>query len=283
MDNKIIELNNVTRRFGEKQVLKGITLHVNKGEIFGLLGPSGAGKTTSINILTGQLSCGGSAQIFGISCEKIGREIYRRTGTVLDNCGLYERLSCADNLRLFAQIHQTPMFRVREVLHQVGLDGCEGKKVKTLSKGMKQRLGLARAILHNPELIFMDEPTSGLDPATASEIHALMNELRRKGTTIFLTTHNMDEAYRMCGRIALLSEGKMVAYGEPAAICRQHCRTAALNIVTADGEKLLLSNSPDHADVIAGLMRSGQLRSIHSCEPDLGTVFLSLTGKELDQ
>lgn len=282
MTEKIIELNAASVRFGEKQVLKGISFHVNKGEIFGLLGPSGAGKTTIINILTGQLSCGGEAGIFGKNCDKIGREVYRRTGAVLDNCGLYERISCEDNLKLFARIHHVPSSDIAEALHVVGLDGCEKKKVKALSKGMKQRLALARAILHRPELLFLDEPTSGLDPATASEIHALMNDLRRRETTIFLTTHNMDEAYHMCDRIALLHEGNIVEYGVPAEICRRHCKTADLSIITNDEEKLLLTNSPENADKIAALIRDGRLKSIHSSEPDLGTVFLRLTGKELD-
>ena len=255
-DNSVILLKDVTRSFGEKQVLKGVSFNVNKGEIFGLLGPSGAGK---------------------------GREVYRRTGAVLDNAGLYERLSCADNLKMYARIHRVRFSRIKEVLALVGLEGCEGKRVRALSKGMKQRLSLARAILHRPELLFLDEPTSGLDPATASEIHSLMNDLRRNGTTIFLTTHNMDEAYRMCDRIALLSEGTIVECGEPAGLCRRYCSNAELNIVTDDEQKMSLENTPENAEAIASLIRSGRLKSIHSSEPDLGTVFLRLTGKELDK
>lgn len=279
----IINLHNVTRCFGEKQVLKGITFEVCNGEIFGLLGPSGAGKTTLINILTGQLSCGGKAEIFGTDCGSIGSELYRRTGAVLDNCGLYERLSCLDNLRLHARIHSVPFSRIDEALQKVGLAESANKRVKDLSKGMKQRLALARAILHEPELIFMDEPTSGFDPSTALEIHNLMKELRGKGTTIFLTTHNMDEAYRMCDRIALLHEGRIVELGDPAEICRRHCGSSILNIITTDGEKSEIDNSPENADAVAQLIREGRLKAIHSSEPDLGTVFLKLTGKELDK
>ena len=282
-NGSVISLEHVTRSFGDRLILKSVSLNVNKGEIFGLLGPSGAGKTTIINILTGQLSCGGSAEIFGVSCGKIGGEVYRRTGAVLDNCGLYERLTCADNLRLYARIHGVAFSRIKEALSLVGLDGCEGKKVKALSKGMKQRLALARAILHKPELLFLDEPTSGLDPATAAEIHSLMNDLRRDGTTVFLTTHNMDEAYRMCDRIALLSDGTIVECGEPGELCRRHCSTSELRIVAVDGEKLSIANTPENAEAVAGLIRGGRLQSIHSSEPDLGTVFLRLTGKELDK
>ena len=279
----LISLNGVTRRFGSREVLRGISFDVRRGEIFGLLGPSGAGKTTLIRILTGQLSHRGSAEIFGIPCSRIGCDLYRRIGAVMDNGGLYERLTCEENLRLHARIHNVPNARVNEVLRQVGLDDSGKKRVKALSKGMKQRLALARAVLHEPELLFMDEPTSGLDPATASRIHGMMSELRAKGTTILLTTHNMDEAYRLCDRIALLCEGEIVAYGAPDELCRQYCDSRLLHIVTTDGTQLEIENDPACAGQLARLISEGRLKAIHSSEPDLGTVFLKLTGKELDR
>ncbi|MDD6396567.1 MAG: ABC transporter ATP-binding protein [Firmicutes bacterium] len=278
-----IKLENVTRAFGEKQVLKGISLDISEGEIFGLLGPSGAGKTTIINILTGQLSCGGRAEIFGTDCGRIGRKVYREIGAVLDNCGLYERLTCMDNMKLFAGIHNVPFGQIGGILEKVGLTGSEKIKAGKMSKGMKQRLQLARAILHQPKLLFLDEPTSGLDPSTAAEIHTLMQELQKNGTTIFLTTHNMDEAYRMCDRIALLNEGNIAECGNPAEICRKHCSVSEFNIITSDEEKLSIPNIPESAGQIAELIRSGKIKAIHSAEPDLGTVFLKLTGKELAQ
>ncbi len=278
-----IKLENVTRSFGEKQVLKGISLDISEGEIFGLLGPSGAGKTTIINILTGQLSCGGHAEIFGTDCGKIGRKVYREIGAVLDNCGLYERLSCLENMKIFARIHNVPFKQIGDILGKVGLTGSEKIKAGKMSKGMKQRLQLARAILHKPKLLFLDEPTSGLDPATAAEIHTLMKELQRNGTTIFLTTHNMDEAYRMCDRIALLNEGSIAECGDPAEICRKHCSVSEFNIVTSDEEKITLPNLPESAEQVAQMIRDGKIKAIHSAEPDLGTVFLKLTGKELAQ
>lgn len=278
-----IKLENVTRAFGEKQVLKGISLDISEGEIFGLLGPSGAGKTTIINILTGQLSCGGRAEIFGTDCAGIGRKVYREIGAVLDNCGLYERLTCMDNMKLFAGIHNVPLGQIGGILEKVGLTGSEKIKAGKMSKGMKQRLQLARAVLHQPKLLFLDEPTSGLDPSTAAEIHTLMQELQKNGTTIFLTTHNMDEAYRMCDRIALLNEGNIAECGNPAEICRKHCSVSEFNIITSDEEKLSIPNIPESAGQIAELIRSGKIKAIHSAEPDLGTVFLKLTGKELAQ
>lgn len=278
-----VKLENVTRSFGDKEVLKGISLEIREGEIFGLLGPSGAGKTTIINILTGQLSCGGHAEIFNTDCRKIGRNVYREIGTVLDNCGLYDRLTCMDNMKIFAQIHKVPFNKIGGILEKVGLKGSEKIKAGKMSKGMKQRLQLARSIIHNPKLLFLDEPTSGLDPATAAEIHALMRELQQNGTTIFLTTHNMDEAYRMCNRIALLNEGNIAECGNPAEICRRHNDVSEFNIVTSDDQKFSLPNVPDSADKIAELIRDGKIKAIHSTEPDLGTVFLKLTGKELTE
>lgn len=279
----VIELENVTCSFGKKRVLGDISVTIKEGEIFGMLGPSGAGKTTLINILTGQLPYGGRARIFDIECAEIGRVVYENIGAVLDKCGLYERLSCMDNMKLFARIHDVPQSRIAEILAKVGLQGAERVRVGKLSKGMKQRLQLARAVLHRPKLLFLDEPTSGLDPSTAAAIHALMKELQAGGTTLFLTTHNMDEAYRMCGRIALLNEGVIAECGSPPAICRRHCIRSEFNIITSDGAEIALPHSPDSADTIAALIRGGKLRAIHSSEPDLGTVFLQLTGKELLQ
>lgn len=276
-----IDLKNVACSFGSKQVLQGISLQIYAGEIFGMLGPSGAGKTTLINILTGQLPYGGRAAIFDTECNKIGREVYRDIGVVLDKCGVYERLSCMDNMKLFARIHNVPRSRICEVLTMVGLKGSERVKAGKFSKGMKQRLQLACAVLHEPKLLFLDEPTSGLDPSTAAEIHLLMKRLSENGTTIFMTTHNMDEAYRMCSRIALLNEGMIAECGDPSEICRKHCTQSEFSIVTSDNEKILLPNSPESADKIAELIVNRKIRAIHSAEPDLGTVFLKLTGREL--
>lgn len=276
-----LELKDVTCSFGKKQVLSGISLTIQEGEIFGMLGPSGAGKTTLINILTGQLPYGGRARIFDTECSAIGRGVYETIGAVLDKCGPYERLSCMDNMKLFARIHDVPSSHIAEVLRQVGLDDAARTKVGKLSKGMRQRLQLACAVLHRPRLLFLDEPTSGLDPATAAAIHALMREWQQSGTTIFLTTHNMDEAYRMCDRIALLNEGVIAEYGSPPDICRRHCTRSELRIVTTDGQYLSMPNDPDSAEPLAALIRGGSLRTIHSAEPDLGTVFLKLTGREL--
>lgn len=276
-----ININEVTKTFGEKEVLKNISFTVPAGEIFGLLGPSGAGKTTLIKILTGQLSYTGSAEIMGKSCDKLDRTIYSEIGMMMDNSGVYERLTCYDNLILFSRFHNVEKKAVSSILDRVGLKNTKAIAGK-LSKGMKQRLILARALLHRPKLLFLDEPTSGLDPATANEIHKLLLELKAEGTTIFLTTHNMVEAHKLCDHIALLNEGSIVEFGIPDELCRKYNKENVITILSDDGNTLTLLNSPDSAERIAELIRNNQVEAIHSSEPTLETVFMKLTGRELD-
>lgn len=278
----MIELTDIEQRFGEKEVLKGITLRVRAGEIFGLLGPSGAGKTTLIKIVTGQLRpTGGSAVTNGTQAAEMTGTMYRRIGMMMDVPGLYGRLSCYDNLKLFARLYEIPEKRIHEVLEKVGLSEAEKRPVEKLSKGMKGRLALARAVMNSPALLFLDEPTSGLDPAAARRIHELILEEQAKGTTVFLTTHNMAEAEKLCGHIALLHEGKIIEYGGPKEICRKYDHRKKLKIRLYDGRCLEIGNDKDAAEAVGGYLRQGLLETIHSTEPNLETVFMELTGREL--
>lgn len=276
-----IQVEKVSKAFGQREVLKEVSFTVASGEIFGLLGPSGAGKTTLIKVLTGQLSYTGNAMILGKSCNRLDRRIYADIGMVLDNCGLYERLSCFDNLMIFAKLHGVPKQAVKQLLERVGLK--DGKiSAGKISKGMAQRLVLARALLHNPKLLFLDEPTSGLDPSTADEIHKLLLELGRKGTTIFLTTHNMAEAHTLCDHIALLNEGTIIEYGNPDELCRKYNRENTISIICKDGSSVSFPNSPEYAGKITDYLVQDNVAAIHSSEPNLKTVFMTLTGRELD-
>ena len=210
----MIQMTNIVKRFGEQTVLSDVSFEVNEREIFGLMGPSGAGKTTIINILTHQLDADGGSFSTGAAMLE--------TGLMLDADGLYVRLTCLENLNVFAEVYGIPRSKSLDALRNVGLEDAAKKPVNALSKGMRQRLALARAILHEPKVLFLDEPTSGLDPSTAKGIQKLIRNLCGNGVTIFLTTHNMDEAISLCNHVALLHKGKIVEYGVPAEICKRH-------------------------------------------------------------
>lgn len=281
-DDSII-IKNINQKFGNKTVLKDINLTLRKGEILGLLGPSGAGKTTLIKILTGQLmQTGGSAQVLGTDTRRLTSDIYTKMGMVLDNTGLYERLSCRDNLAVFAEIYRLPKEKIREILKDVGLLEAEKRPVNKLSKGMKQRLVMARALMHDPEILFLDEPGSALDPATVEEIHSLIRREQAKGATIFLTTHNMEEAAKLCNHVALLHEGEIVEYGNPEEICRKYNHQNRIKILLKNGDEVFFQNESKAAGKIQELFASEQVESIHSTEPDLETVFLELTGRRFE-
>lgn len=280
--NEVIEMNNVKKEFGNKTVLSDVSFSVGKGQIFGLLGPSGAGKTTIINILTGQIRpTDGTAKLLGFDSAKLADGIYNKIGMVLDESGVYNRLSVADNMIMFADIYGVNRKHIKEVIDKVGLLDAMKKPVETLSKGMKQRLVLARAILHSPELLFLDEPTSGLDPATALRIHELIREQQKRGCTIFLTTHNMEEATAMCDTIILLNEGRLVERGVPLELCRKYNKDNLIYIMTKEGKELKLDNNQSSAKKITHLFSENQVESIHSSEPNLETVFITLTGRKL--
>lgn len=279
-----ITLKNISKSFGENQVLSSISLTIEKGEIFGLLGPSGAGKTTLIKILTGQLKAdSGEAFLLDTDALKSNRDINKKIGMVLDNSGLYERLSVYDNLLIYANIYGLPREDIDKALIKVDLKEAKKTAAAKLSKGMKQRLILARAILNRPQILFLDEPTSGLDPATSRQLYKLFFELKGEGVTIFLTTHDMEEATRLCGRIAMLSDGKIVESGCPKAICRKYNRENRISILTGSGETLVLPNSKESVKEIERRLMNEDINTIHSSEPNLEEVFIMLTGKELIQ
>jgi ABC-2 type transport system ATP-binding protein len=279
----MIRVDRIVKHFGEQTVLFDVSFEVKEREIFGLLGPSGAGKTTIINILTGQLKVnGGETSVFGVDCGNLTDEIHAMIGMVLEDRGLYSRLSCYDNLAVFADIFHIPKSNIANVLKRINLADHLKKPVSKLSKGMAQRLVLARAILHNPKLLFLDEPTSGLDPGTMREIHKLLLELRENGTTIFLTTHNMEEAAKLCDWVALLNEGVIVENGHPDALCRKHNTVKAIHLLLKTGQNIELPCDDRAAKTIADYLSADMVESIHSSEPNLETVFIKLTGRELE-
>jgi ABC-2 type transport system ATP-binding protein len=210
------------RRKTETHALRGISFEVERGELFGLLGPNGAGKTTTIKILaTLLLPTSGSARVLGFDPARQPKEVRPRIGHVFGgDRGLYDRLSGLDNLRYFADLYRVPVRdkrrRIGELLELVKLNGRERERVETYSRGMRQRLHIARGLLHDPEILFLDEPTIGLDPVGARELRQTIAQLRHSGKTILLTTHYMYEADELCQRIGVISNGEFVAYGTPS-------------------------------------------------------------------
>ena len=219
--------------------------------------------------------------MLGIPCDHIDERIYEQIGIVTDVSGVYERMSVYDNLKYFARLLNVPLREIDPLLKRIGLYEHRKKPASKLSKGQTQRLILARAILHRPKVLFLDEPTSGLDPSTALEVHKLLMELRDEGMSIFLTTHNMEEATKLCDHVALLNEGVIVEYGSPEEICLKYNRNKKYRVQLTDGTRHLLEQNSQAAEKIASWMASGRIETLHSCEPTLETVFLEVTGREL--
>lgn len=282
MNQEQIRLDHISKQFADELVLKDIDVSLHEGEILSFLGPSGAGKTTTINIITGQLrQTSGEAYILGISTRSIDETIYEQIGLVTDSSGIYEYMTVYQNLKYFARILRVPEQRIGEVLEQVGLAEYRKKPASKLSKGQKQRLVLARAVLHKPKVLFLDEPTSGLDPSTAQEIHKMLFQLKEEGMAIFLTTHNMEEATKLSDHVALLNEGVIVEYGTPEEICLKYNRTRRYKVRLTDGSEQILEQNTETAERIAGWMRENKIETLHSCEPTLERVFLEVTGRKL--
>lgn len=223
----IIEVNNLRRMFGDNVAVDRMTFDVEPGEVFGLLGPNGAGKTTTVRLLNGILPPSeGTVRVFGLDPATRGEDIRRRTGVLTETPALYERLSARENLEFFATLQAIPesdmACSVDEMLEFFELVPRANDKVETFSKGMKQRLALARALIHEPPLLFLDEPTSGLDPEAAQQVNGLIENLTSaNGETVVLATHNLFEAQRLCDRVAVMNKGRILALGSLKELARK--------------------------------------------------------------
>ena len=278
MKKTIIEVQGLKKKFKEQEALAGIDFSIREGEIFGFLGPSGSGKTTTINILTGQLSAdAGTAQVLSAPVEDLKAEVLEQIGIVSDGSGFYEKMSLYKNLKAYAMLFGVKMTEVDELLRKVGLYDSRNKVAEKLSTGMKQRMLLVRALINQPKLLFLDEPTSGLDPSTSRTIHELLLELKAQGTTIFLTTHDMQEAALLCDRLALLSKGKLVEVGSPHEIIQKYNTDKKVRLEYVD-----LTTKTVAFEELQGGMDLANVISIHSCEPTLEDVFITLTGGTLN-
>ncbi|MEN1968025.1 ABC transporter ATP-binding protein [Lentibacillus sp. N15] len=281
MEN-IIEVTGLNKVFGQKTALADVSFEVKQGEIFGLLGPSGAGKTTMIKLLTGELiRTAGEINVLGMQPEKFQSAAFKsQIGILSDNSALYERLTVFDNLKLFCKLYHAPIKQIDSILEQVNMQDEKKKQVSKLSKGMKQRVLLAKALIHQPKLVLLDEPTSALDPGNVVHIHRSLQALNEAGTTIFLNTHDMEEANALCDRVAFLHQGKLQELDEPETL-RYKYSTYAFHVETFDGERLVIEKDEASADAIAELIKSNRVKTMHTDKPTLGQIFLKVTGKEL--
>ena len=281
-EHPVIEVEDLHKHYGEVRAVDGVSFEVGQGEVFGLLGHNGAGKTTTFKMLTGRaLPTGGTAQVCGHDVVSGRERIKPLINLVFEDQNLYERLSGRDNLRLFADLYGAPKGRVEELLEMVGLLEAAGRKVKTYSSGMKQRLLVARALVNEPRVLFLDEPTRGLDPTSARELRALISGLSKQGTTVFLTTHYMEEADEICDRVAFLSQGKIVALDTPRELKLRHGeRVATVLLDNREEHDVRLDDSAD-ARRLEAWMQEGRVRSIHSREGTLEDVFVEFAGRPL--
>lgn len=278
----VIQVNELKKSFGKEQALKGISFEVGKGEIFGLLGPSGSGKTTTIKLMTGEFApLSGDIEVNGTGAKHFRKTSYiKNLGILSEKSSLYERLTVKDNLELFRKLYGAPGIMVDKVLKDVGLEDEKEKRVSKLSKGMKQRILLCKAVLHKPDILFLDEPTSALDPTTTEKIHNMLERVRDEGTTIMLTTHNMDEATRLCDHVAFLDEGVIQDYGSPSDL-RHKYKKNEIHLTYQTGQVQKIDRNETNGQLVQEAVVDTDVVDIRTDFPTLGEVFKKVTGKEL--
>lgn len=270
---------------GVSPAVDGLTFEVAAGEVFGFLGPSGAGKTTTQKILTRLLAAyGGEVRVFGRELSTWGDDYFERVGVGFEQPALFGKLTAAENLRLFAALYAGPVAEPEQLLAAVGLAEAAGTRAGELSRGMQTRLGVARALLHRPDLVFLDEPTSGLDPVNARLVKDLVRAQQRRGAAVFLTTHDLHTADELCDRVAFIVDGRLAAVGSPKEL-RYARSERQVRVEYRDaggrGERLFpLDGLADDPDFLA-LLRSGTVEAVHTLEASLEDVFVELTGRRL--
>lgn len=306
MTDPIVQVRDLRKRYGSVTAVDGVSFDVRRGEIFGILGPNGAGKTTTLEMLEGlRAPDDGSALVDGVDVRRDPRGVRARIGVQLQEAGFFDRLTVEETLRLFAAFHGRAA-PAPALLERLQLAEKRRAWVRTLSGGQRQRLAIAVALVHDPPLLFLDEPTTGLDPQARRNLWDVIEALRREGRTVILTTHYMEEAQRLCDRVAIMDHGRIVALDAPRALIRAHApaatvalagadasttREAALaalpavrQVERADGEVRLATTDPVEtvqaalAHLRAGTLRFTQLRVE---EATLEDVFLHLTGRRL--
>jgi ABC-2 type transport system ATP-binding protein len=285
MVDKSIVVNNLTYSYGNLMAVDHISFEVGEGEILGFLGPNGAGKTTTVKMLTGQLRPReGRAILLGRDIAKETQTVRAHIGVCFEQTNLYEQMSAIDNLLLFSELFGIKGFDGYSLLKRVGLSGREKDKVSGYSKGMKQRLMVARCLVNKPKIIFMDEPTAGLDPVSSEAIGNIILEERDRGATIFLTTHDMWEADKLCHRVAFMEKGKIVALDTPYNLKQQYGKrslVAEVKIGAGLEKREISMDTPGTSSSVAELFQREKVVTIHSEEATLEDIFIKITGRRL--
>jgi ABC-2 type transport system ATP-binding protein len=304
MSNSVLRVENLTKRYGDVEAVRGISFQVSEGEVFGLLGPNGAGKTSTIEILEGLRSAdGGKLSVCGFNPSTQAQELKHEIGAALQSTSLPEKIRVIEAIRLFASFYKRRR-NVDDLLKRFGLEEKRTAFYSQLSGGQKQRLALAMALVNDPKVLFLDEPTAGLDPQVRREIYDIIEELKREKKTIVLTTHYIEEAEKLCDRVAIVDHGKLITEGTPRELkqasadkTRIEVRLAraesdgvlkALDGVadcrTVDGGYVLHCQRPPQAIVslVKHLEAQGnELVSLEIATPSLEDVFIELTGRRL--
>ncbi|MBN1273832.1 MAG: ABC transporter ATP-binding protein [Candidatus Aminicenantes bacterium] len=286
MSPDAINVDNIEFSYGNVHAVKGITFDVKEKEIFGFLGPNGAGKSTTIKMLTGQIfPKKGKISVLGMDVTKKTGRVQARIGVSFEQTNLYEQMSAVENLKLFADLFGVKKFDADKLLAMVDLHGRNRDHVSTFSKGMKQRLMLARALVNQPEILFLDEPTEGLDPVSADNIRKIILKERERGAAVFLTTHDMMEADKLSDRVAFIHEGKIVALDSPYHLKQKFGkRLIKVETETASGELKeteITMDEPYTADDVRSLFAEEKVITIHSEEASLEDIFIQITGRGL--
>ena len=276
----------LTYWYGDLVAVDHISFNVAQGEILGFLGPNGAGKTTAIKMLTGQLKPrDGKAILLGMDVAKNVERAQAEIGVCFEDTNLYEQMSAIENLNLFARLFGIHPFDGYALLKRVDLSGREKDRVETYSKGMKQRLMVARSLVSRPQILFLDEPTAGLDPTSSEAIRNVILEERARGATVFLTTHDMLEADKLSDRVAFMNQGKIVALDTPLNLKQQYGKRALKAKVSSKSGKLedreIVLDTPETPKAIQRLFTEENVVTVHSEEATLEDIFIEITGRGL--
>ena len=276
----IVETNQLSKKYRKRTVVDGLTFKIKSGQTLGLLGPNGAGKTTTIRMLMGLTRpSSGSAAIFGLNLATQIKQIHSRIGVVFEKPNLFENLSGYENLSVFCRLYNQPLSLIKPLLERMDLWDRAAEPVKVYSKGMRQRILILRALVHQPQLLFLDEPCSGLDPVSSRIIRDYLLELKKSGVTILLTSHDMEEVDELCDLIGFVNNGKLMVLEEKNTLKAEYGQSS-LKVVYRNGDQLIeetITPSRENLLHLNELYDKGQVVSVHSMEASLSEIFRRLS------